>query len=437
MINKKIYYLPMKYEEAIEYLEQLNKRGIHPGLEGIANLCEKMDHPEKGSGFIHVVGTNGKGSTSLFISEMLKAQGYKVGLYSSPAVFSPTEIIKVNGRSISKKSFANLVERASEINDGSYTRFEIETLMALLHFREEECDYAVIEAGMGGLLDSTNIIESPLACVFTSIGMDHVDYLGNTLELIARNKAGIVKKNALVISTTQNDEVIDVLREKSSLENCHMEISDYREAGGIRFLLGKTVFNYKGMKGLEIGLLGTFQIQNAALAIDVAIALGVKEKAIRKGLFNAKEGGRFEKISDTPRIFLDGAHNEPASLELANTIETYFTNKNIIYIMGMLKDKDVETVVRNTASFADCIFTVSTPNKVRTLSSFELAEVVKQYNPMVSSMDSMEEAVEMAMMMAKKDTVILIFGSLSHLAIAKQVVASFDKTKTDTHGACR
>ncbi|MBO4678727.1 MAG: bifunctional folylpolyglutamate synthase/dihydrofolate synthase, partial [Lachnospiraceae bacterium] len=194
-----------------------------------------------------------------------------------------------------------------------------------------------------------------------------------------------------------------------------------------------------GINGLEMGLLGNYQVINACLAVDTAMALSLSEKAIRKGLAGAKESGRFERICERPLFYIDGAHNEPASVELRECIKTYFTKKRIIYIIGMLRDKDIKSVIANTADLAECIFTVATPNTARTLSSFELAEAVREFNPMVTSLDSIEEAVEMASMMAMSDknTVILAFGSLSHLKRVKDAVSNIKNFKTDCHGAKR
>ncbi len=429
----------MKYEEALETLSELNKRGIHPGLEGIRKLTEALGSPEKGLKVIHVVGTNGKGSTALFISEIIKAAGYKCGLYSSPAVFDDREIIKVNGRMISKADYCGLVEEVCGANVFGCTRFEVETAMALKYFKDRECDFAVVEAGMGGLTDATNIVTDTVAAVIAPIGMDHTEYLGDTIEKIAAQKAGIIKKGCKVVSAVQVPEAASVIREKAAAEGASYCEADASFAEKVKLGLNKTTFTYKGMTALEINLLGNYQVKNTCLAVEAALALSLPEKAIRKGLTNARESGRFERICDKPLFYIDGAHNEPASLELRECIKTYFTKKKIIYIMGMLRDKDIKSVIRNTADLAECVFTVATPNAARTLSSFELAEAVREFNPMVTSLDSIEEAVEMAAMMAlsDKNTVVLAFGSLSHLKRVRDAVSNIKNFKSDCHGAKR
>lgn len=424
----------MTYNDALDYLDGLSSLGIRPGLEGVALLAKETEAVSDTIEYIHVVGTNGKGSTALFLSEILRAAGYKVGVYSSPAVFSEREIIKVNGREISKADYAKILEEISTKNTFGCTGFEVETIMAFLYFKKKECDIAIIEAGMGGELDATNITNKSLATVFTSIGKDHTRYLGDTLAKIAATKAGIIKDESVVVSAPQVTEVCNVIKEKAGLHNSKIIMSDASEIKAVKYRANGTVFNYRDLKNIKINLLGSFQVTNACLAIDTALALKdkgitVSHKHIYKGLEKAMESGRFEKICEKPLFFIDGAHNEPASERLRETIETYFTKKKIIYIMGMLRDKDVETVVKNTVDLADCIFTVATPNVKRTMSSYELADVVRKYNSVVTSMDSVEEAVEMALLMAgtEKDIVIVGFGSLSHLSRIKQAVWS--KTK--------
>lgn len=430
----------MTYTEAKEYMDNLNRRGIHPGLEGITALLDALSHPEDSLNVVNVVGTNGKGSTALFLAEILEAAGLKTGVFSSPAVFDEREIIRIGSNCISQKSYGELVDIISRANTMGCTRFEVETALAFLYFANKKCDVAIMEAGMGGLTDATNAAKSCIASVFTAIGIDHIDYLGDTVEKIARNKAGVIKAGSSVISTGQLPTVENVISEKAGEFDTEVVWSDYSKALNIRYKKDCTVFDYKEYKNIKTGLLGAYQVQNICLAIDAAkeiakrLKVNITVKHIIKAVAGATEHGRFERICDKPVFYIDGAHNEPASLRLRENIETYFTNKKIIYIMGMLRDKECDKVVANTAEYADCIFTVATPNKSRTLSAFELAEIVKPYNPMVTSLDSIEEAVEMAAMMADKDTVVLAFGSLSHLNKVREAVNNIKLIKKDTHG---
>lgn len=416
----------MKYEEAIEAMEQLNKRGIHPGLSGIEKLINSLGNPESTLSFIHVTGTNGKGSTSMFIANILRTGGMKVGVFSSPKVFTETEIIKVNGRNISKAEYAAYAEKVMAANTFGCTRFEVETAMALLYFKDKKVDITIMEVGMGGLLDATNIIPVPLACVFTPISMDHAEYLGNSLSDIATRKAGIIKSGSLVISAPQDASVIEILKDTALRAGTIPDVIPDTIKASYRANI--TTFDFDGFKSLKIKMQGINQVQNAALAIRVVRDLATKgikvnETAIKKGLNNAFMEGRFEIIKSSKNIFvLDGAHNPGAAKVLSENIDTYFPDKKLIMIMGMFRDKDCDEVINILAPKSSFIITVTLPNKSRSLSSFELAKMILPVNSMVTSSDGIEEAVEMAKLIASenKDTVILACGSLSHLSLIKR-----------------
>lgn len=423
----------MTFDESLEYMQSLNKRGIKPGLTAIEELCDKVGKPQDKLKFIQIAGTNGKGSTSLFISKILAEAGYKVGTYASPKVFEELEIIKINGRNISKKDYARLVDVIA-LNNESCTRFEVETVLAFMYFAEKNCDFVVLEAGMGGLLDATNVVSTTVASVFTSIGMDHMQFLGDTITKIAENKAGIIKDDSIVVSTSQDKEVLEVLKKKSIAHNSAFIVSDYNKTSYVKFKVKETVFDYLDIKNIKIKLLGTYQLVNACLAIDTIKSLAktgvnISNNAILRGLANAKEEGRFETISENPRIIIDGAHNLPAAIALRDSLQTYCNNKKLVYIMGMFKDKSVEDVVSLMSGMAAQIITVTLPNKDRSMSNLELAKIVKDYNPMVTTADSIYEAVELATLMADKDTVVVAFGSLSHLNDIKKAVGSIQSAK--------
>ncbi len=428
----------MTYKEALEYMKGLSKRGIHPGLEGIKGLCDALGNPEKNLKIIQVAGTNGKGSTSLFLSEILKAAGYKTGLFTSPAVFDKRETIRVNGKNISEADFAGAATAVAEANTMFATAFEVETAMALLYFSKKKCDFAILEAGLGGRFDATNVSESNVLSLITPVGFDHMGFLGDTLTLIAENKAGVIKSNSLCVSAPQKPEVIEVLEAESKNGKTRLSVLDTNLLKNVKRSFSGTTFSFGSLKNLKILMAGTRQPENAALAIMGAKALSeagykIPEKAIYKGLEAAILPGRFEKIGERPLFFIDGAHNEPAALYLKECIETYFPKKEIVYIMGMFNDKDCDTVASITAPLAKSVITVSLPNKERTLSAIELAETVKKYNPMVSAADSIEEAVELARLMAGTDSVIVAFGSLSFLSEVKKAAGLNTKTK-DSHG---
>lgn len=426
----------MNDREVMEYLEQAGSAGSVFGINNIRNLCEELGNPQESLQFVHIAGTNGKGSTLAFVSTVLKVAGYKVGRYISPTIKDYRERIQINGRMISKASLRNCteqikdaIERMEKKGKERPTLFEIETAMAFLYFKEKQCDIVILEAGLGGLLDATNIIENTLVAGIASISRDHMAILGNSLEKIAEQKAGIIKAGCTVVSMVQEQNVMNVITQKAGEYQCPLVVADAALASGIRHGIEKQKFSYKEWKNLEISLVGQYQIKNAVLAIEILQALSEKgfawkEEQLRKGLKETEWLGRFTVIDKKPYFIIDGAHNEDGARELAKSVKFYFTNKRIIYIMGILKDKEYEKVVKETCPLADAIITVTSPNNPRALSAYELASVVKEYHDNVTAVDSIEEAVEMSSLMADKDSVILAFGSLSYLGKLIEVVES-------------
>lgn len=424
----------MKYEEAVEYVESLKGYGIVPGLDNIRRLCERLGNPQKELLFVHIAGTNAKGSVLAYLSTILKAAGYKVGRYISPTIFEYRERIQVNERPITKKALCSLVEQMKEICDSLVadgyphpTPFEVETAMAFAYFKEKGCDIVVLETGMGGRLDATNIIENTLTAVFTPISMDHMSFLGKDLEAIAGEKAGIIKKGCQVITAQQKESVGQVIRDQAESMSALVTVADMSQVNRIRFGLEKQKFDYGRLKDLEITLAGKHQIANAFLAVKVTEALAekgfpVSEKALRQGLRETNWPGRFSVISKRPYFVIDGAHNEDAAEKLAESIAFYFTNRRIIFIMGVLRDKEYEKIIELTHSYADQILTVATPGNPRALSAYELAAEVAKVHPNVTALDSLEEAVEISYLLAGKNDVILAFGSLSFLGRLTQIV---------------
>ena len=416
----------MTKRECDEYLEQLNSKGIVPGLDAMNALLDRLCRPEKHLKIIHIAGTNGKGSTGTFIASVLKESGYKAGHYSSPAVFEEREIIKVNGRNISEKDYVNLIEEIKN-TDLSFTRFELETALALLYFYQKGCEYAVIECGLGGREDATNAMSDTLVSVFCQIGMDHMQYLGNSLKDIASNKAGIIRENGHAVYIKSNKESDDAIETIAAARHANVKAVEPGEVKNALYTLNETVFDLNEYKALRLSMAGEYQPLNAALAIGVVrelIVLGAKisEKQMRAGLFKASLSGRFEVICQKPLFVIDGAHNEPASKVLAKNIIQYFGNRRLIFIIGVLKDKEYDKVIRNTCDLAWQVITVTSPNRQRALPAMELAEAVREVNLNVTAADSIPEAVETALLMAAKDDVIVAFGSLSYLSKIKEFI---------------
>lgn len=435
----------MNEREAMEWIEERGKAGSVYGLDSIRELLRRLGNPQEVLRFVHIAGTNGKGSTLAFISTILKCAGYRVGRYISPTIFSYRERIQIGDSPIGKKKLCELLTQIRAVTeemaaDGKAipTAFEIETALAFLYYKEKKCDIVVLETGLGGEMDATNIIENTLAAVFASISMDHMAILGDSLEEIAAQKAGIIKKGCRVVSLRQQKEAEAVLRKRAEALGCPFITADATEAAGVRCGVKKQRFSYKGMKNLEISLAGTWQIENAVLAVRVIEELGtlgfhVSEKKLREGLLSTRWPGRFTVIGEKPYFIVDGAHNEDASKKLAETLRFYFTNKRIIYIMGILRDKEYEKIIRNTAELAEQIITVTPPDNPRAMRAYELAQEVRHFHARVTVADSLTEAVEMSCLLADKDSVIVAFGSLSYLGELMRLVETKDG-RGDIHG---
>lgn len=429
----------MSYQETLDYIDSLQSYGIVPGLENIRNLCLKLGNPQEDLKFIHIAGTNGKGSVLCFVSSVLAEAGYRTGRYISPTIFDYRERIQVNGRMISRKDLCAGMTRIKEVceelvKEGKNhpTPFEVETALAFLYFKQKNCDIVVLETGMGGEMDATNIIKNTITAVFTSISLDHMKFLGDTLTKIAEVKSGILKEGCKAVTVSQYPEVMKVLQDKCLKMRIPLITAEPENAARVKSMLEKQKFSYKEYKDLLITLAGRYQIDNAVLSLEVIRALcengfSVSEKAVRKGLENAKWPGRFQLLHKKPVFIADGAHNRDGAKRLADSIRFYFTNKRIIYIMGVLRDKEQEEIIKATCPYADQILTVSTEGK-RGLSAYELACEVRRFHEKVTALDSVEEAVELGFMLADKESVIIAFGSLSYLGKLIKAVENRNKT---------
>lgn len=415
-------------------MDSLKSYGIVPGLDSVRELCRRLGDPQEGLNFVHVAGTNGKGSALAYVSTVLTCAGYRVGRYISPTIREYRERFQINGRMITQK---DLCELAGEVKDACDamraeglphpTPFEVETALGFLYFIRKKCDLVVLETGMGGRLDATNVICSSQVAVLASISMDHMQYLGNTLTAIAGEKAGILKPGCRAVSAEQEPEAMEAIRARAEQLGIPLTVAETRLVGRARYGLEKQRFDYDGMKDLEIGLAGRCQIGNAALAVEACRALRecgyeIPDKALRQGLRETRWPGRFTILGRRPLFVADGAHNEDAARELAKSLEMYFTNRRIIYIMGILKDKEYEKIIELTAPYADQILTVTPPGNPRAMGSYELAQEVAKAHPRVTATDSLEEAVELSHLLAGKEDVILAFGSLSYLGRLMEIM---------------
>lgn len=454
----------MNYEEALSFINETKKLGSVLGLQNITELLKRLNNPQDKLKFVHIAGTNGKGSTSAFIGNILATAGYTVGRYISPVVFEYRESIQIskvndtqnesdcsyderknidkednynekneNGEKfkiittyIKEKAVATYITQIQEVcncmtKDGLAhpTPFEIETAMAFLCFLDEDCDIVVLETGLGGRLDATNVITTTICAVLTGISMDHMQFLGDTIDKIAVEKAGIIKKDIVVASYEQVLEARHVINQVCKEQNSIITYTDFNLLKNISHSLECVIFDYGNDKKLKIRLLGENQVKNAAVAIEAVkliktLGYTISDHDIRAGLLSTSWPGRFQIIKENPILVVDGAHNEDAAISLAKSIKQYFAGKRIIYIIGVLADKDYESIVKHTAYLADVIITV-TPNNDRALSSDKLAQIVKSYHGHVIDGKNIQHALMMAEEMAKDEDIIISFGSLSYL----------------------
>lgn len=417
----------MTYEEAKKYLEGCNRYAGELTLEPLREMLKHLGDPQDGLRFVHIAGTNGKGSVLAYISTVLKEAGYRVGRYISPTIFSYRERIQVDEAYISREDLVRLTKRIRAAGDAMLaeglrhpTMFEAETALAFLYFAEQKCDLVVLECGMGGRTDATNVIRNTEAAVLASISRDHMGFLGDTLSEIAGNKAGIIKPGCTAVTTKQKPEAECMIREQAEACGCPVVTADPEQATDRKRGLFLQSFDYKSRKRMEIALSGEHQFENAALALEVIDVLKKKgyqitEEAVRAGFRKTTWVGRFSVVAQEPCFIVDGAHNRDAAEKLAGTIENYLRGKRLVYIMGVLADKEYDAVIEKTAGYASEIITVMTPDNVRALPAEELAKAVAVHNPHVQAAESIGAAVERAYGLAGKDDVILAFGSLSWL----------------------
>ena len=433
----------MNYEEAREYLDQVSKGGSVLGLDNMRELLKRLENPQDSLKFVHISGTNGKGSVLAYVSTVFKEAGYRTGRYISPTLFSYREKIQVNESFIGREDLAHLTEEvkkaAEEMQNsgkGFPTIFEIETALAFLYFAEQKCDIVILETGLGGALDATNVIKTSVMEVITSISMDHMEFLGDTLGKIALQKAGIIKPHTSVVSAVQDMEAMEVIRDVCRKKECVFDTVDQEQIKDISYGYEGQSFSYKDWKNIKISLMGSYQIKNAALALEAIEALRklgyeLNDKAVYQGMKTAVWKGRFTVISKEPFIIMDGAHNQAAAEELVRSLKLYYPGKKFYYIFGMFRDKDYHQVIRLTAPLAEHIVTVETPENPRALPAEELKKAVAEVNPSVEAAGNLRMAVNQVMEQIDKDAVIVIFGSLSFLGEAEMAVNRYKMEAAD------
>ena len=443
----------MDWNEAIALLHGADWKHSKIGLDRMKALMNALGNPQQTLKFIHIAGTNGKGSACSMIRSILTEAGLKTGLYISPHLFSFNERISVDGTDISDDDLIRLSGRikaaVTDLNEEP-TDFELITAMALCYFHEKACDFVVLEVGMGGRLDATNIIDAPEVAAIMSIGLDHTEFLGGTEELIAQEKAGIIKKGSDVVLLHQKPSVMEVIseifRNVNSDTQGHAAITEpsslsihsgtsgfFSMAGNIiitdpsslsvhsRDLSGQ-VFDYRDFKNIRLCLLGAYQTENASVVLESVSCLRargykISDEAVRAGLIKAKWPGRFELLSSDPVFIVDGAHNPDGVRALINSIRTFLPGKKICFVMGVMKDKDYHEMLRLITPFAES-FVTELPYSTRGLDPKVLKKEISVYfSGSVDVADSVTEAADKAWAHAKKtNTPVICFGSLYQVA---------------------
>lgn len=428
----------LQESEVQAYFEELNKNsGIILGLDSIRELMAELGDVQEELQIIHVAGTNGKGSVCTMISSILMEAGVRVGTYTSPAVFGRMEQYQVNGTKITEKEFAKILSqiesacmRMTAKGRCHPTAFEVETAAAFLYFYQKKCQIVVLETGMGGATDATNIIQKPLVSVLTSISMDHMKFLGDSLEEIAQVKAGIVKKGCPVVAALpKQPQVMQILKEACKQKQAELIFCDERRARGISYCAsqGTLRFWYEGIGELGLCMMGAYQVQNAICAIETAkilrtLGISILDCEIRRGLEKAYWEGRFSILSQNPLVIMDGAHNADAAKKLCETLKRGFTNYKIIYIIGVLADKDHEEMLRIMLPLAWKVFTV-TPIHPRAMDGQALAQEAEKYHDDVTYCPSLGQAVEQTLKNGlSKGAMALAFGSLSYLKELREIL---------------
>jgi dihydrofolate synthase/folylpolyglutamate synthase len=416
----------MNYNEALRYIHGTRKLGWKLGLKNITRLLSLMGNPHKKLKFIHIAGTNGKGSTAAFINSILVQAGYKTGVFTSPYLERFTERIKLGHDEISEDDVASItclvkekVEEMIASGCNHPSEFEIVTAVAMQYFYENKCDVVVLEVGLGGESDSTNVIDTPLLSVITSISYDHMEYLGSTLEEIAMQKAGIIKQGGDVVLYPQQEDVERLMERICTQRKARLHKVDFN---GIRLLesgIEGQVFDYGEHKSIRISLLGEHQIRNAALAVRCIELLkekgfNITESAMKQGLQAASWPGRLQIVNTDPLFVIDGAHNAEGAKVLRKALDNYFPGRRKIIILGVLKDKDYKSMIEEVVPAAHQVIAV-TPSSERGLPAKELAILVKPYCKNVLINDTIEEAIRTSLRLSSSNDMICAFGSLYYI----------------------
>ncbi len=426
----------MTYDEALEYIHKINWRGSKRGLSRTEALLAKLGSPEKRLKFVHVAGTNGKGSTCAIIESVLREAGYRTGLYTSPFIARFNERIRVNGEAIGDAELASLVERVrpfAEEETDKPTEFELITALGFLYFLDKRCDIVVLEVGLGGEFDSTNVIPAPEAAVITALGIDHVQQLGSDIRDIARAKAGIIKDGTDVVIYEAVPEADEVISDVCAKKGATLHRTDFSGLTLREHDLEGCRFDFGGYKDLYIPLAGTYQPMNAAVAITALNVLRgrgweIEDSDIYRGMEKVRWQGRFELISRHPTVILDGGHNPHGIKATAKSLWDNIPEPEgqIVFLTGVMADKDVRGMVPELAPLARCFVTV-TPDNPRSLPADEYAAIIRSFGLEAEPAVTIEDGARRALDLAGENGTVCALGSLY---FSSDVREAFRRIKT-------
>ncbi len=431
----------MTYEEAIDYIHSVTWLGSRPGLERITELCRRLENPQDDLTFIHVAGTNGKGSVCRMLSGILEKAGYRVGLFTSPYIERFNERIMLSGTDIDDEDLAQATAEVrvhAEAMEDSPTEFELITAIAFVYYKKMHCDYVVLECGLGGRLDSTNVIKTPILSLITGIDLDHRAILGDTVAQIAREKAGIIKEGVAVLFGEGSDEALEEIRRAADEKNSPFYRTNFSAITNVQSDLHGTTFTF-GTKEVRIGLKGLYQTRNTATvltAVDLLRKEGVTipEEAVADALAEAKWPARFELLawdeeSGVPPILYDGAHNPQGIAGAVQNVKHYLSpltkDGKVILLMGVMADKDHRQMIEMLVPLAKTVFTVSPAND-RSLDASRAAAEFEDCGVRACPNTCLEDGVKAAVSLAiKEKTPLLCLGSLYMYGDVKQTVKAY------------
>lgn len=430
----------MEYREVLRYIGGTKKFGAKLGLEKPRRLMELLGDPQDSLRFVHIAGTNGKGSTAAFLSEILIRSGYKTGLFTSPFLHEFNERMRVDGKNISDDVLGQVMERVKRAADRMEqegeeypTEFEIVTAAAFCYFAQEACDIVILEVGLGGRFDATNIIRTPLLSVITSIGLDHTQYLGDTVEQIAFEKCGIIKEDGVVVcACNQRAEALAVIRSTAAERGCRLTVCDVAAFTECECSAKGNRFFYRGTE-YRTGLRGEYQIENALTAITAAeelsrLGLKISPEAVRTGLLAARWSGRLETLCSSPLVIADGSHNPDGMRAFARSAAKLAGGRRMVCVVGMMKDKDCGAALIELARAVRCVVLTTVENP-RAAGAEELARLAQGHFDEIHCRDDVGGALRLAAELAGADGIVFAVGSLYLIgSVRRECIRLWERT---------